>query len=306
MTTDLTRINLDPSLTASMQDIAGQLAPSSRRIYLIDARHFATWLQEQGLTPASMTRSDLIAYRQYLAGASKADGKPYSRSALQRMFAVACRLMKEHAIAHHSEDITREVKGFKVQEESTHTALSGRQAREMLNSIDTKTAKGKRDYALLLLLTKTGLRRAECVALNRSDVKMMDGHHVAVIEHGKGDKKRVVKLRVDVFRALLAYINAVDLAADGPLFVGFNKSDRPTARRITDKTVERLVKQYAPKDTELTPHGLRATFATVALESGAALHQVQYAMGHADPRTTERYQKRKLNLDNNAVDVLNF
>lgn len=48
------------------------------------------------------------------------------------------------------------------------------------------------------------------------------------------------------------------------------------------------------------------TFATIALEQGAPLHQVQYAMGHEDPRTTERYQKRKLNLDNNAVDYLNF
>ncbi len=303
MTTDLTPI--DARLDLSMQDIAGQLAPSSRRIYLIDARHFATWMHGHSLTPETMTRSHLIAYRQFLAETIQENGKPYSKSSLQRMFAVACRLMKEQAIAHQTEDITQEVKGFKVQGETTHTALSKSQARDMLTSIDMKTAKGKRDHALLLLLMKTGIRRAECVALNRADIKMMDGHHVAVIEHGKGDKKRVVKLRVDVFRSLEAYMNAVHLA-HGPLFVAFNKSDQPTVRRLTDKTLERLVKQYAPAHTELTPHGLRATFATVALESGAALHQVQYALGHADPRTTERYQKRKLNLDNNAVDVLNF
>jgi len=75
---------------------------------------------------------------------------------------------------------------------------------------------------------------------------------------------------------------------------------------MTDKAVELLVKKYAPTGTDLTPHGLRATFATLALEAEASLHQVQYALGHADPRTTERYQRRKLNLDNNAVDVLNF
>jgi integrase len=75
---------------------------------------------------------------------------------------------------------------------------------------------------------------------------------------------------------------------------------------MTDKAVELLVKKYAPVGTELTPHGLRATFATLALEAEASLHQVQYALGHADPRTTERYQRRKLNLDNHAVDVLNF
>jgi integrase len=52
----------------------------------------------------------------------------------------------------------------------------------------------------------------------------------------------------------------------------------------------------------LTPHGLRATFVTITLENGASLEQVQYAVGHSDPRTTERYHKRKLNLENNAVD----
>jgi hypothetical protein len=43
---------------------------------------------------------------------------------------------------------------------------------------------------------------------------------------------------------------------------------------------------------------------TLALEGGAKLDQVQYAVGHSDPRTTERYQKRKLNLDRHAVDFI--
>jgi integrase len=57
---------------------------------------------------------------------------------------------------------------------------------------------------------------------------------------------------------------------------------------------------------KLTPHGLRASFITLALEGGAKLQQAQYAAGHADPRTTERYQKRKFNLDDNAVDYIRF
>ena len=56
--------------------------------------------------------------------------------------------------------------------------------------------------------------------------------------------------------------------------------------------------------THLTPHVLRATFITLTLDAGAPLHKVQYAAGHADPRTTERYHRSKLNLDDNAVDYL--
>ena len=136
---------------------------------------------------------------------------------------------------------------------------------------------------------------------------MRDGHHVAIIEHGNGEKRRVVKLRVEVKRAIDDYLQSLGAAGpDAPLFVSMRRGDHPTGQRLTDKAVELLVKKYAPEGVELTPHGLRATFATIALEEGAALHQVQYALGHKDPRTTERYQKRKLNLDHNAVDYLNF
>ena len=288
-------------LDQTITDIAGQLAPSSKRVYLNDTKHFALWMQEHGIVPQEMTRSDMIAYRLHLAESS------YAKTTKQRMFSVACRLMNEQYITGHvKEKVTESLKGFKTDsDETTHTALSKPQARDMLESIEKNTKQGKRDYALILMLVKTGVRRAELVALNRSDIKMMDGHHVAVIEHGKGDKRRIVKLRVDVFRALEDYLAARGSEGEA-LFVSFRRGDHPTSSRMTDKAVELLVKKYAPAGTELTPHGLRATFATLALESEAQLHQVQYALGHADPRTTERYQRRKLNLDNNAVDVLNF
>ena len=69
--------------------------------------------------------------------------------------------------------------------------------------------------------------------------------------------------------------------------------------------MERTVAAYGEAlAMRLTPHVLRATFITLALEGGAALHQVQYAAGHARPETTERYHKRKLNLGDNAVDYV--
>ncbi len=294
-------IPMSNQLDQTITDIAGQLSPSSKRVYLNDVRHFVDWIHRQGLTPDTMSRSNMIAYRLYLAEST------YAKVTKQRMFSIACKLMKERKMAGYlKEDIAQDMKGFKGNnEETTHKSLSKAEAKDMLDSIERGTKQGKRNYALILMLIKTGMRRAELVALNRSDIKIMDGHHVAIIEHGKGDKRRIVKLRVDVYRALEEY-----LAARGPegeaLFVSFRRGDHPTGNRMTDKAVELLVKKYAPTGTDLTPHGLRATFATLALEAEASLHQVQYALGHADPRTTERYQRRKPNLDNNAVDVLNF
>jgi len=56
----------------------------------------------------------------------------------------------------------------------------------------------------------------------------------------------------------------------------------------------------------LTPHDLRATFITLALEGKAPLQTVQYAALHKDPRMTEHYQRRKVNLDDNAVDYIHY
>lgn len=303
-------ISNESSITQSIANIAGQLASSSKRIYQNDARHFAYWLQEQGLTLTTFTRVEMINYRTYLDTCkSHKTGKPYSKTTKKRMFTVAVNLMKEARISGYiTENVTESVKGFKSgNDETTHTALSKQQTKEMLASVNTGTIAGKRDHAILLMLMKTGLRRAELAALLRSDLKMMDGHRVAVVEHGKGDKTRVVKLRTEVYKAIQVYLESLPEAdKDTPLFVRVRRGDHPTTSGLTGEGIENIVKKYAPDDTELTPHGLRATYATLALESGAPLEQVQYSMGHRDPRTTERYQKRKLNLDNNAVDYLNF
>src|SRR5437764_6330882 len=87
MTTELTAINTP--LDKTTIDIAGQVASSSQRIYINDARHFAAWVEGQGLTPSQLTRSEIIAYRSYLSGST------YAKATKQRMFSIACRLMEE-------------------------------------------------------------------------------------------------------------------------------------------------------------------------------------------------------------------
>ena len=77
---------------------------------------------------------------------------------------------------------------------------------------------------------------------------------------------------------------------------------------ISSNVIYRTVTHYAElaKIDNLKPHGMRASFITLSLEGGAKLEQVQYAARHKDPRTTERYHRRKLNLDLNAVDFIHL
>jgi site-specific recombinase XerC len=126
-----------------------------------------------------------------------------------------------------------------------------------------------------------------------------------MVRHGKGDKRRKVKVPVDVFRAIQAYMSTRTITSlDEPLFIGIGT--RWQKARITDRLIERKVIEYGKRigKEHLTPHDLRASFITLAIEGGATLLQAQYAAGHSDPRTTERYHIRKLNLDDNAVDYI--
>jgi integrase/recombinase XerD len=189
--------------------------------------------------------------------------------------------------------------------------LSVKQARRLLAQVDTSSRQGKRDYAILLLLMRTGIRRSECAALQLGDLREELGHNVLILRHAKGDQRRVVKLPVVVLRVLDDYLTACNrsrqLAPTEPLFIRFTKGDHPRDEGVSDQLIARVVAGYARKaGLTLSPHSLRATFVTLALEGGARLDQVQYAVGHADPRTTQRYQARKLNLDRHAVDFVDI
>ena len=301
----------DRVLEATFHALAGQLAASSRRQYQSDARRFAAWLSQRALTLDKVSRDDFIEYRRYLS-----EIYPVAATA-SRLLVVAKRLLDEAVKRGAIEaNPAADIKGFRSggDNETPHTALTRAQTKILLETVDRATALGKRDFALLMVLVYTGMRRGECAHLTLGDLRQEQGHNVAVIRHGKGNKRRTVKLPVPVRRAVdewlaaLADTGAVTSTAT-PLFIQFRKGDKPDKRlpALSTNAIENIVKHYAQAaglEAHLSPHGLRASFVTLALEGGARLQQVQYAVGHADPRTTERYQRRKLNLDDHASDYL--
>jgi integrase/recombinase XerD len=74
-------------------------------------------------------------------------------------------------------------------------------------------------------------------------------------------------------------------------------------RYCADRMVKRLVKQ-AGIDKRVSPHSLRHSFITAALDAGVLLRDVQEAASHADPRTTMRYDRARRSLDRHATYVV--
>lgn len=152
-------------------------------------------------------------------------------------------------------------------------------------------AQSLRDRAILELLFSTGLRVSELCSLD-SDLDLTRDEFSV---RGKGDKVRVVFLSTTAKKAIAEYLKKRGDMSDA-LFVGYGRAGKggkgKDAPRLTPRSVERLVKQYAIKagiTRKVTPHVIRHSFATDLLENGADLRSVQALLGHANIATTQVY-----------------
>ena len=168
-------------------------------------------------------------------------------------------------------------------------------APEILLSKEKSTPEDKerafRDKAILELFFSTGLRLSDLCSLNRDLDLSKDEFSI----RGKGEKVRVVFLSESAKEAIRKYLN-VRKDMDEPMFVNKlkikNSAHKDASSRLTPRSIERLVKQYAIMagiSKKVTPHVIRHSFATDLLSNGADIRSVQMMLGHANIATTQIY-----------------
>ena len=153
---------------------------------------------------------------------------------------------------------------------------------EMLKMLQAP-APGGRDAAMLELLYGAGIRVSEAVKLNLSDLDLNEGE-IRIL--GKGSKERIVLVGSYAVKALKKYLSSRQKSDSRAVF------QNQRGGRLTERSVERLIKFYARKaglDKIVTPHTLRHTFATHLLGKGADLRTVQELLGHSSLSTTQVY-----------------
>lgn len=170
---------------------------------------------------------------------------------------------------------------------------------ELGSLIQTARASSPSDAALITLMGMLGLRVSEACNVKIEDYQILERGHRCLRLVGKGGKPATIPLPVPVLRALDAA--AGDRTA-GPLLLR-NKGGKPVNRKSAAMTVERLCKAAGIKKN-VTPHGLRHSFVTAALDAGVPLRDVQIAARHSDPRITARYDRARGNLDRHAAHTV--
>jgi integrase/recombinase XerC len=266
------------------------------RNYLSDLAQFQQFLVERklGLGDKEIIdarKVDIHVVRTYLASLAKSRKKSSMGRKLAALkgffrYLVATRQIdKDPLLSMHSPK----------QEKLLPKFLSVDDVFQLLGGIKVESALDVRDRATLEVFYSTGIRVSELVGLNWSDVDFQLG---IIRVFGKGSKERIVPIGEVALRSLRNYSEEVrkrwKLSCKGetPVFLNHRGG------RITTRSVARLVEKHlraAGIPVKMGPHGLRHTFATHLLNSGADLRVIQELLGHASLSTTQRYTH--LNLD---------
>ncbi|MFN8009698.1 MAG: tyrosine recombinase XerC [Terriglobia bacterium] len=160
----------------------------------------------------------------------------------------------------------------------------------LIESPDLTTALGLRDRSLLELLYACGIRVSECAGLNLEDIDFKED---LILVRGKGKKERIVPFGQHCHAALESYLQVRRAFYRGraneelsPLFLSH------VGTRLTTRSIARVVDKYVKKSglaRKISPHGIRHSFATHLLNSGADLRSIQELLGHKTLSTTQKY-----------------
>lgn len=195
-------------------------------------------------------------------------------------------------------------------------ALTPLEVRTLLSWFKLETLLGARDYALILVMLRLSLRVSEAANLKVSDVKWTSGRWVVVVKL-KGGREELKPLPKDVKKSIEDYL-ALDRdnretmktnGVDAYLFQADpNKRWFGENNPLSTRHIWHLVKKYSRLVGigDVSPHDLRRTAITQAFKQKVPIRNIQRMSGHQDLNTLRLYDMDRENLEDNAINELNY
>jgi len=278
----------------SSQDVR----PNSRALYKRTIKQFFNWLSASSLELRDLSRIEIIKYKEYLleAGLSTLTIDSYL---------VAVRKFFEWAETNkYYPNVAKGIKGIRRKRDYRKMPLSSSQGKELLEHFESYTL---RDYAIVNLLIRTGLRTIELIRANVGDITFKGDTRVLLV-HGKGrdEKDNFVILSKKAYEPIKEYLETRQkVNQNSPLFISV--SNKNYNQRLTTRSIRRIVKEglraIGLDNKEFTAHSLRHSFASYLFKDGQRLEHIQGALRHTNPATTQIYLKgieQEMRLKNNV------
>jgi len=204
----------------------------------------------------------------------------------------------------------------KLPEQMSGRALTPEEVGKLLAGPDKRKAEGARDYALMLAMLRLGLRVSEVASLRANDIHWSHGRWIIRFTV-KGGRERTLPLPEEVRLAIKDYLKLDEsrrrnLHSDGSEAYLFqpitNYRTLEFSKPLSTRMIGNIVAHWGDCGGvgKLSPHDLRRTAITRALDQGLSYRQVQMMSGHRDPKTVMRYDHHRENMDLNAVNFLRY
>ena len=275
---------------------------TSRDTYYWGMVQYFRWIQSSGRVMKTLTPTDVMSFKSYLVKQklSALTVGSYLTS-VRRFYAWTENTMLYPNIA-RSVRPPRGKKGFKKMHlnESESSAL-----------LSYLKAKSLRDYAIVNLILRTGLRTIEVIRADIGDVKHKRGRRILKV-WGKGfdDKENFVILGDATWNPIQEYLNSRGRTKkDEPLFITDGKGHRGS--RMSTRSVQYVCKEAMKaiglEGHEYSAHSLRHTTAVLILKNGGDWQDVQRVLRHASPSTSQIYTatiEEEVRLDKNPEGIL--
>jgi integrase/recombinase XerD len=301
--------------------LASYRSARTRRAYAADLATWLDWLATRQVDVLAARRVHVDLWTRGLLDAGAA-----SSSVARRLSAVSSwyRHLGEHDLI--GVNPAAAVRRPRVDPDHTTTVgLDRDQARALLAAADADTGPARlRAAAAIRLLLHQGLRVDELSRADVADLGNDRGHRILTVTR-KGGHRVALVLPPATGAALDTYLatrvatvaTATNRVAGRPPVASANTAGTVTGPLLATSTggrmdqaafwhlVRRLARAAGIEHwAALSPHSLRHTAITLALDAGASLRDVQDFAGHRDPRTTRRYDRSRHSLDRNAAYTL--
>ena len=288
------------------------LSAETRRAYGRVIKEFFVFYKT--IEPTEIKPIDVIRWRDSLIADKKSAATvSFKLSVVRSLF----EYLKAAGLVQNNPALTKLVTPPKLSEDLRGRALTLKEVSYILSGPDQSTPEGARDYAILLTLLRTSLRVAEVCSLKSSSIKWSHGRWTLKFKT-KGGRERTIPLPTDVKKAIDDYLR-LDRDRRQILKTGGGSESwifQPLTNYRTlvfDKPLSTTMVWYITQKWaqfsgigKVSPHDLRRTAITRALDKGLSYRQVQMMSGHKDPKTVMRYDHGRENLEQNAVNFLDY
>jgi len=271
--------------------LLSQRMPSTAVPYRSAIEAFLRWCNDRDLPPLAATRRDIDRYRQHLARPRGATRRPLAAATQHRHLSTIASFYRyvilegEVGLEHNP---VENVRRPQVSNVSQREGLLLDEARALLAA---SLEEGPRTAALVHLLLSTALRVSEACGATTKDLGWTDGGVRTVRVVRKGGKQATIRIQPQFWAVIDAYLQERPQGPTGPLLMTERgQMDRNTARDIVAKLARRVVPHK-----RISPHSLRHTAATIMLDAGVAMQEVQAVLGHSTPAMTQRYDLAREN-----------